>query len=355
MKKVMNGGAVNMIKRRRKWCVKQKAEFLIRIGQLLQQGYPLAHAIELYSLNDKSEAETIFLPFLNQLKEGCSFYEVLDIYSFPPDVLGYLYFSEKNDLAQALIQSGVMLKKRQTLKETAGKVLRYPLFLCWIMIVMIIIVFQYLFPQFQSLYHSLDVDLPLVTTILLQFVHILPWLILSMGTILFLVLIYYLLSIRRKTPHEKLRIFLSFPLVQSLLTLFFTYLFSNHLSALLKGGLSIHEAVLVFEKQNYLLFFQDEGKELKALLQQGEPLENIILTRPFYLKELSSVISHGHANGKLADELTLYSEMVLKKLEERIQRYLMMLQPILFMCIGFIILLLFLSILLPMFHVIQSV
>jgi competence protein ComGB len=355
MKKVMNGGAVNMIKRRRIWNEKQKSEFLIRIGELLQQGYSLSHAIELYSLNDNKEAEKIVLPFLNQLKEGRSFYEVLDFYSFPNDILGYLYFSEKHDLSQALIQSGSMLKRRQKLKETLNKVLRYPLFLSWVMIIMIIIVFRYLFPQFQTLYHSLNVDLPLITTLLLQVIHILPWFLLTIGTVLFFSIIYYMLWLRRKTPHEKLRIFLRFPIIRSLLILFFTHLFSSHLSSLLKGGLSIHEAVLVFEKQDHLLFFQDEGKELKLLLQQGEPLEKAILTRPFYLKELSSVINHGHANGKLADELMLYSEMVLRKLEDRLQRYLMMLQPILFMCIGSVILLLFLSILLPMFHVIQSV
>ncbi|GAA3322007.1 hypothetical protein GCM10020331_040170 [Ectobacillus funiculus] len=54
--------------------------------------------------------------------------------------------------------------------------------------------------------------------------------------------------------------------------------------------------------------------------------------RPYYERELSYVVTHGQVEGALANELADYSEMVVEKLEARVSKLVLIMQPLLFFC-----------------------
>jgi len=56
----------------------------------------------------------------------------------------------------------------------------------------------------------------------------------------------------------------------------------------------------------------------------------------------------------LANELADYSEMVVEKLEARVSKLVLVVQPLLFSVIGLIVVLMYLAILLPMFQTMSS-
>ena len=145
------------------------------------------------------------------------------------------------------------------------------------------------------------------------------------------------------------------PFISSFLSLFITYYFCIQLSGLLRGGMSILDSLTVFEEQDNLPFFKEEAKQLKNGLLQGETLVDLIKGKTFYKEELPMVVTHGENKSQLDLELNNYSKLLLRALEEKIQKAIMLIQPILFFFIGMIVFVMFLSVFLPVFQLINAI
>lgn len=75
----------------------------------------------------------------------------------------------------------------------------------------------------------------------------------------------------------------------------------------------------------------------------------------FFEKEFPMIVKHGQENGKLEQELLFFSRHCIKIMEEMIQKRLSTIQPILYIIIGFLVVSMYLAILLPMFHLLDSI
>lgn len=339
----------------RRWKNDKRAEFLRRLGHLMEQGYTLSEGIGFLKYHQKSEVRELLDHISTSLREGEPFHEVLGAAGFPGDVLGYLYFSEQHgDLAFALQESGAMMERREAFKRRFQKLFRYPLFLLWLVIMLVIFMMHFLFPQFRSLYRSLDLDFPWFTQVFLTLVSFAP-VILTVG-LLFAVaaFLYYIVRFRHLHPHAKMSFLMRWPILHSFLPMVITQYFTIQLSCLLKGGLSIREALQIFEGQRHLAFFQQEAIQMTLLLRRGEKFEDILAHNRFYAKELSEVIAHGQMNGNLDQELFHYSHLLMGLIEDKTTKWLSVMQPVLFASIGTVILGMFVSILLPVFNLMNA-
>ncbi|MCT4572040.1 type II secretion system F family protein, partial [Bacillus thuringiensis] len=98
-----------------------------------------------------------------------------------------------------------------------------------------------------------------------------------------------------------------------------------------------------------------EANRIERQLIGGEQLQSIIAKSGYYEKELSYVITHGQANGNLGIELGDYSDLIMEKIERKIKHMLVIIQPILFTCIGGIVVLMYLAMIMPMFQMMNSI
>ncbi|WP_209125356.1 competence type IV pilus assembly protein ComGB [Alkalihalobacillus sp. BA299] len=333
----------------------KKAEFLQRLGYLLQQGYSLSAGLELLQLSQREQVKVKISEVLQCLKEGQAIYQAMEGLKLPNDISSFIYFSEQiGSVPDGLIEAGKLYLKQEQIKEKVSKLVRYPLFLFWLLLIVMIIMVIYLFPHFKYLFETMSIELPFVTILFLRFIDSIPFL-----TLLFLVFLligfsYYIIKFRHFTPHKKMTLILSIPFLSSFVSAITTYYFSVQLSSLLKGGLSISQALNIFKNQSVILFFQDEASWLIQRLKEGEALVEILKRRPFFEAELSLVIEHGQKRGALEVELQHYSDHLFVLIEEQTKKMVMIIQPSMFFVIGLIVLLMFLSILVPMFELINS-
>lgn len=352
--KVTTAGSVISMGRNR-WKTFEKAEFLRRLGQLLLQGYTLSNGIDFLKYHQKDVIKAKLDQLSEKLRQGETFHEVLAEFDFPKDVLGYLYFSEKHgDLAFALTESGNMLVKREEVKIRFRKMLRYPLFLLWVVVILVIFMTRLLFPQFQRLYESLDLDFPWFTDWFLAMIDMVPLLFGVVIVIFAFGFLYYITRFRHLHPHAQFAHLIRIPLLRSFLPMVITQYFSAQISRLLKGGLSIFECLTVFEGQHHLAFFQQEASRMKRALKRGERLEDVIRDSLYYVDELAEVIAHGQKNGNLAEELFHYNNLLLDMIETKIKRWMTVVQPAIFAGIGGVVLIMFVSILLPIFNLMNA-
>lgn len=250
-----------MSMKHKKWKLAHKALFLERLGTLMSQGYTLSDGIEFLKYHEKEHVQVSLNYLLRRLSVGDSFHEVLEILEFPEDVLGYLYFSEEHgDFSFSLKESGKMLTRREEYKQRLRKIVRYPLFMIWLIVILVIFMTQYLFPQFQTLYQSLELDFPWFTQIFLSVIHYMPLLLIIILGLVFLLMLFYFTRFRHWHPQAQMTFLMHFPMLRRLLPMLATQYFSVQLSCLLKGGLSVFTALSVFESQNHLPFFNSRQR-----------------------------------------------------------------------------------------------
>ncbi|KXG11261.1 competence type IV pilus assembly protein ComGB [Anoxybacillus rupiensis] len=337
--------------RKKTWPLQEQGQFLWRLGQLLEKGYSLSQAIEFLEIQQPVLRRRDLQHALSLLRSGFAFYKVLEALSFHSEAVGSIFFAEQHgDLAQGLAEAGKLLLSRARYWQRIRKAARYPLFLLCAVAIMLAFIQQLLLPQFVQLSSSLDSHRFSFSQIILQLFSIFPSVFTALSFLIGAAIAGYYFWLKKLPPIEQIKIYLRIPFVRHLSMLYHTHLFALQFSHLLNSGLSVYEALQVFEKQENVPFLRAEGAALKEQLVKGQRLEEMIGSRSYYEKELGLVIRHGQSNGELAMELFHYSRLVLEKLEEKLEKWTRTIQPILFSFIGLLIVLMYLSILLPMFE-----
>jgi competence protein ComGB len=342
------------MRRKKKWSLEKQGMFLLRLGKLLDKGYSLAQAIEFLGIQQSPTQREELQQCLLQLRSGVPLHEALQNIYFPQETIGYLFFAEQHgNLAQGLHQAGKMLLLKARYINRLKRLSSYPLFLLFFMLTMFILIQQILLPQFAHLSSSFYAEDSSFSSFFIHVVSLFPNLFLSfLLFVLFLVILYFI-GFKRLHPATQMKWYLAIPFVRRFVVLYHSQLFAFQFSNLLNGGLSVYEALQVFEKQTNLPILQLEADRMKKQLAKGEKLESVIQSRKYYEKELSLVIRHGQSNGELAKELLHYSQFVFQRIEETLERWIRVIQPLLFSLIGLLVILMYLAILLPIFQVIN--
>ncbi|KKK33205.1 competence protein ComG [Mesobacillus campisalis] len=341
--------------KKRKWAVVEQAVFLKRIGELLSRGYPLADAIGSLSFyldqGRKSELKSCHA----QLKEGYPFFRILAELQFNKDLVSYVYFAEQHGgLAQAIAEgSDMVLKRSQDLRRMKNLV-SYPVFLLFLTSILFYFVDQVLLPNFTALYQNMNVSQNMFSKVLTAVGTYMPLLLYVLLFISLAIVCYYFFLFRKHPELERRARLVQIPLAGRFFRLLNSHFFSAQLSYLISGGLSVSEALSVFEQNMHEPFSRELGRHMKQELEAGFPFDQVVSSYPFFEEELCSIVKHGQENGKLAQELYFYSRHCLLQLEGKTDRWMKAVQPALYSVIGLLIVSLYLAILLPMFQLIQG-
>ncbi|MEH7384955.1 competence type IV pilus assembly protein ComGB [Bacillus sp. JJ1521] len=343
-------------KRNKNWTLKEQSLYLSRIGNLLDQGYSFEQASQflLFQLPEKHSQDIATI--IESCKQGESLYTAFSKVGFHKDILGYIYFAEQHgDVSFALREGSAMLQKKLYHLEKGKKLFRYPLALLLFVGFMFTMIEKILLPQFESLFTSMNYEQTLISKFLLRLPELNRYMLLIFGLLVIIGLAYYFLHFQKRTPIEKMKLLLKIPILKKVMIMFNSHFFSVQLSNLLKGGLSIFQALTMFEQQLHSPFFREEAKEMKMLLRAGNRFDEILRVREYYEVDLAMIILHGQSNGNLASELQHYSQYVMEKVEEKMIRILAIVQPILFAIIGIIIMLMYGAIMVPMFQLLNGI
>ncbi|WP_191269459.1 competence type IV pilus assembly protein ComGB [Neobacillus kokaensis] len=342
--------------KKHKWSVHEQASFLRRIGELLARGYPIADAIESISLHLPDYRKGELHDCLVELRKGHKFHDVLEGLGFHQDLIGYVYFAEQHgSFAEALLEGSSLALLRDKDVKKLFKLLQYPLLLIMITGLLFVFVQKTLLPRFTTLFTSLGLEANFFTKVIYAFDEYFPIVFEMLLLSLLLTAIYYFFSFRKLSVLKQRTLLARLPITGRILKLLFTHYFSIQLSFLLSGGISVSEALILFEKNKRQPFYSELGREIKLKLITGERLETILASFCFFEREFPMIVKHGQENGKLEQELLFFSKHCVVNMEEIIEKSLRTVQPILYLFIGFLVVSMYLAILLPMFHLLDGI
>ncbi|RZI49279.1 type II secretion system F family protein [Lactococcus kimchii] len=326
-----------MNSQRKKLSLAKQAKLIQLMGNLLNSGFHLVEVIQFLSLSHLVEAE-----FVSQMQEGLADGQSL------AELLGQLHFS-KNVVTQiALVEfhgdlAGTMhlveshLKKQLKVKQKLIEVATYPLILLLFLVGIIWGLKNYLLPQLGQGNNMADL---LIEHLPLVFFGILSSFLLLVG----LVGIIF----KKKTTLWKVRSLVKLPLVSQLIRLYLSAYFAREWGNLIAQGVELRQVVQLMETQKSRIF-SEVGQNLTKNFQAGQTFETSVEKLEIFLPELTLMIKYGALKDKLGLELLVYADECWEQFFSKIDRLMQLIQPLVFIFVALMIVLLYAAMLLPIY------
>ncbi|WP_281164038.1 competence type IV pilus assembly protein ComGB [Allofustis seminis] len=328
--------------------------FLKRLGLLLKEGYSLNEACSFLLYIEQGAAYQWADMIEKQMKEGHSLHQILEQCHFSPLICTQIYLgSLYGNFEQKIIHCGEWLLKKHERHKKFKKVIHYPAILVAFMGGMILLMRFILLPQIEMLIKNQMDELDMTTRILLSLIRLSPY---WMSTAVFgALLACYLFEVnfKKKAVLARLTFLLKVPILNKYLRLYWTDFYFMQWSEMLKSGCSLYEMIQIAQSKDSTAMLKEIGTILEKNMRQGHSFSQSLAALPFLSKEARSVVRHGEETGNLATEMYIYHLKCADEFEQRFERMLENIQPIVFVVIAVLIVGIYAALMLPTFKMME--
>ncbi|MBC1500093.1 type II secretion system F family protein [Listeria weihenstephanensis] len=330
-------------------------EFLIRLADLLSKGFTMEEAISFLSITTPKDASRNS-QMITTLSSGAPFSEALLQAKFPSFVCTQLHYASKHGYFNETVQeTGDHLTRKAEQQKALRKIFQYPLILFATVIIVFFLLRIFLLPKFDMLFSQLTHGENQTTNFTYFILEKLPIIFLILLGLLFALCTFFLTKQRKKNSYERAELYCKIPIIKKFMRLHYSQIFARECGYLLKSGLSINDMVQVFSLNDSPPLFQYISKAIEKGFKEGVAFTQSLGQFSIFEKELIYIIQHGEKNGQLAEELLFYYKLCHQKSEEKTEKIFSIIQPAVFMIIGILIVSIYLSILFPMFSMVNSI
>ena len=304
---------------------------------MFSSGFHLAEIVDF--LGRSALLESAYVQQMRQgLASGQTFSEIMAGMGFSHAVSTQLSLAELHgNLSLALLKIEEYLDNVSKVKKKLIEVATYPMMLLGFLVMIMMGLRNYLLPQLTSQ--------NLATQIISQLPSIF---LISILTLVGLVGGTYLAFKRRK----KIVIYsllARIPFVGSFVKIYLTAYYAREWGNMIGQGLELSQIFQIMQNQKSALF-QEIGQDLSLALQNGQEFSQKISSYPFFKKELSLIIEYGEVKSKLGSELEIYAHKTWEEFFSRVNRSMNLIQPLVFVFVALMIVLLYAAMLLPLYQ-----
>ncbi|MEN2464969.1 type II secretion system F family protein [Ornithinibacillus sp. JPR2-1] len=327
--------------------------FLKRLSRALTNGYPLLAALETlkWDKNLYHLAEDI----IYHIKRGYTLDQSLEKLSFHPIITSYLFFAkEHGDLDASITKCLAIFEKRIHHLKKFTQVIRYPIILLIVFSIAFLFIQHSVVPNLLTLFQQHEQD----SFIIHSAIGLSSLLYYSTILILIALFIMYWIWKRIKATIPiglQIKIYRSIPLYRSYLTLNTSFLFATHVESLLKTGLPIKDVLTILSKQEKLPLLSYYATQLTNGLNHGVPISQLMTELTFISPQLASIFQQNSNADTLEKDLGTYSAYITEEINEKIVKFITYIQPVFFILLGLVIILIYLSLLVPMYQFIETI
>lgn len=339
---------------RRKVSQPQLLQFTQELATLLAAGLPLDRSLVILgSLVEGEEFTKIMRTLVEAVRAGKSLAAAMTEH---PDVFPKIYVNmiragEAGGILEAVLRYLTEYMERSlALKEDLKSALIYPLILGGAAGVSLIVLFIYVIPRFALIFKDVGQALPLITKIVIDFSEFLT----QYGWVLLLVLLggisaglFYLRSPEGKTEWDRfcLRVWLLGELVKK----FETARFARTLSALLRGGVPLLEALGTVQGVVGNRLLTHAIGQVQVRVREGKGMARPLGESGLFPPLALNMIAVGEETGKLDTMLNEVAEHYDQEVKRTTKRLTSILEPALILGMGLVIGVVVISMLLAIF------
>ncbi|MBG9756709.1 competence type IV pilus assembly protein ComGB [Lysinibacillus sp. VIII_CA] len=339
-----------------KWRVKEQARFIQRLSVLMQEGYLFPQAMSMLLPHHIEDHEIIQQQINEKLRQGEGVTSILETLHLAKHHLVAIKVAENNgrmlDVLKGVAKQ--MIVSEQTKKKLI-KLLIYPVMLISFLLILFFIFRTIFLPNIEKMVSSRSIEGEKSSLALSKILlHVPDYVMLTSSIVIVSLLIVHFFLKRQPIPLQ-LSIRLKIPLYQFYIRLSWTRQFAAYLGSLLQSGFSLQASLQILEEQSFQPFLQYLSRQIKERVIFGESLTQAVQIVSIFHRDFATFVEHGEQSGYLGKELTLYSELLMEKQELLLHKLLAFIQPSFFIVIAICILAAYVSLLLPIYHMIDLV
>lgn len=338
----------------RKLRIQNEPLFLKRLHHLVKEGYALDDALflilphHIQSTSDLTERIHAIL-----LGGGTPLELFQELRLTKVNIAPIVTAGLTSDIHTALEQMHQMTVERMRLTTLLKKLITYP-FVLFVCFVSIIFGYRLFFlPRMATVFQNQESSDSWFAHLITYFLTVSPDLVLAFVLISAVFGIYLYRKVVKQgiSDHHFL---LKNPLLLKGIQHYATYSFSLEFGRLLRANVDLQDALIYLTKEEYNPYVQLISQEMYEALSQGESLIDCLDRHPFLLASLSSFAEHGAKRSLLGEELVIYSEVLLEQMIDRTEILFSLIQPVAFVVLGVGVIATYLSMLLPMYELINQ-
>ncbi len=330
--------------------------FTEQLYRLLKAGLPLDRAFKLltkiFANTGKQELERLAQTIQQELNSGKRLSEALRAEALFPHF--YLSLVEAGEISGALdevLEDLIRyLKDQANFRQELLSALLYPSFLLIFGLLAVQTVLVYVLPRFSIIFEEMGVNPPWFTAFLIRvglFWKEWGWAFLLFFLGLLAGVRFYLGAPERR-PHLEKRL-LTLPLVGRVLILADLARVFRGLSVMIKGGVTIEQALKLASQIPYLEILKNFFFRLAEEIRHGKHLSTLMADLPVRVDFVFELISIGEETGNLAESFRDIANLCEEEVRLQTRRFLTLLEPATILFFGLLLGTIIISILVAIF------
>ncbi len=339
----------------------EKINFARNLGSMLEAGLNLSRALSVLERQTKSKVfKVILTSLISDVTKGVTFSEALAKHTkiFPPIFVAMVHAGEQSGtLAESLKVIAKQMDSSYSLDRRIKGALMYPAVILVAMILIGILMFIFVIPTLLKTFTELNVKLPLTTQIVLnisntiqnQGLVVLAILVLIVGAI-----VWYIRRPSGKKIYHAL--ILKLPVVGSLVQEINTARTARTLASLLNSGVDIIESVDITATVVQNVHFRSILVKASAAIKKGDLMSKIFNESgklyPIFFAEMLSV---GEETGKTGEMLAGVADYYEEDVSQRTKDMSTVIEPFLVLTIGGAVGFFAISMIQPIYSLVDSV
>ncbi|MBM7622730.1 type II secretion system F family protein [Sporohalobacter salinus] len=349
----------DILKRFRRVKLEDLAIFCRQFATMIDSGVSLVRSLDILS-NQKSnhKLQEAVNSVQESVESGASLSEALEEenHVFPRLFISMVEAGETGGiLDEVLLEMADYFEKENEMKQKIISVLAYPAVITLVAIAAVIFLLTFVLPTFVNTFSSLDVELPLLTRILLETSNLISsywYVILGIGLAIILPIYYYY-----KTENGKRQIdllLLKLPLISDLIIKISVARFTRTLGTLIESGVAILDGLEVVSGVVSNQIVVEQINEARNNISAGESMVNPLREGGLFPQMVLQMIRVGEETGSLDQMLNRIALFYDQEVDHKIEGMVSLIEPALILVLGLVVGSIVISIMLPMFNMIQS-
>ena len=330
--------------------------FTNELALLIKSGLTFTKAIEIILKEEKNKKFKDILKRIHKnLTIGKNIYD-----SFKPfeNTFGstYLYILKIGELSGNIVESLEDISKSLDFdlsrQKKLGGILIYPIVVISLTFLIVSFLLIYILPSFITIFEENQIELPLVTRILLSIsrnFHYILLFIICILTIIFIFNMYINKNKYKRIKRDKflLNIFLFGELKKLLLASNLYHSFS----ILLNAGIGMVESLEILYTNNNNYYLKDRLFDVKKSILAGNNIATSFKNLNLYNDRFSILISVGEESGYLSENFLQISKILKEDFDYKLKKLLAILEPLVILILGLIVGFVVLAIYLPILSI----
>ena len=339
----------------------QKIAFAKNLSAMTKAGLSLSRALSVIERQSPDGRFKNIVEGVNlEIKKGKTLSEALKSY---PNIFSNLFISmakageESGGLSDALANVALQMEKTYNLQKKVKGAMIYPSVIICVMIVVGILMFIFVVPGITATFKELNTELPFTTKVIIGISDFFTshWFLTILTILAFISGIYFSLKTilgKRVRDYSVIRL----PLVGDLIKEANAARVARTLSSLLLAGVPVAQSIGITKDMVNNYYYRQVLEEAQKVVEKGENISDVFTKNstlyPTFVGEMMSV---GEETGNMAAMLLEVAIFYDNDVEERTKDLSTIIEPVLMVVIGVAVAFFALSMIAPIYSVMDNV